>query len=147
MFRQLRTFLDHQLTELRESDPAADDHALRMATATLLVEMIRADRTVAPAERKKSLASLGKRFGLNDQEARDLLLLAEDEADHAISLHQFTQVLNRQLDHTSKFHMVELLWEVALADGHIDKYEDHLVRKIADLIYVPHHEFTHPTTP
>ena len=77
----------------------------------------------------------------DDREADELLELAEDKADHATSLHEFTKVLNQQLDHASKNHMVELLWDVALADDHIDKHEDYLVRKVSELIHVPHHEF------
>lgn len=143
MMKNLRAFFDTRLQEvrLRETSGQQDDHALRMATATLLVEMVRADHQVLPNERKVLLASLVRRFGLDDSAASELLQLAQDQADHATSLHQFTRTLNQHLDHADKIHMVELLWDVALADGAIDKHEDYLVRKVAELIYVPHHEF------
>lgn len=141
MIKQIRKFFDSQVKDLRATDQLQNDHALRMATATLMVEMIRADRSVLPSEKKLLLKSFCERFQLNSAEAEDLFQLAEDKADHATSLHEFTKVLNQQLDHAGKNRIVELFWDVALADDHIDKHEDYLVRKVSELIHVPHHEF------
>ena len=118
------------------------EHGYHVATAALLVEMMRADDAVRPAEREAVLRALGAAFSdLSPAETRDLLARAEERADDATSLYEFTQHINRQLDHEQKAHVVELLWQVAYADGDLDKYEEHLVRRIADLIHVPHSVF------
>ena len=124
--------------------PAADEreHGYRVATAALLVEVMRADREVQPEERDAVLRALAAAFDdLSPEETRELLARAEERADGATSLFEFTRLVNRQLDHDQKAHVVELLWRIAYADGELDKYEEHLVRRIADLIHVPHSVF------
>ena len=118
------------------------EHGYHVATAALLVEMMRADSTVAPAERDAVLRALAAAFDdLTPDETRDLLARAEERADDATSLYEFTRIVNRRFDHAQKAHIVELLWRVAYADGDLDKYEENLVRRIADLIHVPHSVF------
>ena len=118
------------------------EHGYHVATAALLVEMMRADYEVRPAEREAVLRALGAAFDdLSEDETRDLLARAEERADDATSLYEFTRFINDRLDHEQKAHIVELLWRVAYADGDLDKYEEHLVRRIADLIHVPHSVF------
>jgi uncharacterized tellurite resistance protein B-like protein len=80
-------------------------------------------------------------FELDASQTAELLTLAEQDANEATSLFEFTRLINKHFDAEQKQHFVELLWHVALADGEIDKYEDHLVRKVADLIHVPHLSF------
>ena len=124
--------------------PVAEDreHGYRVATAALLVEVMRADYEVRHEEREAVLRALAAAFDdLSPQETRELLARAEEQADGATSLYEFTQLVNRELDHEQKAHVVELLWRVAYADGDLDKYEEHLVRRIADLIHVPHSVF------
>lgn len=122
-------------------DERTQEHLLRLATATLLVEMSRVDQRVDTIEQQAILANIRRHFDLTDDEARELTDLAMDKAVEARSLYEFTRVLNGSLSAAQKIQVVELMWQVAYADGDIDKYEDHLVRKVADLIYVPHHEF------
>ena len=118
------------------------EHGYHVATAALLVEVMRADHEVQPEERDAVRRALGAAFAdLSTDETRDLLARAEERADDATSLYEFTRHINRQLDHAQKAHVVELLWRVAYADGDLDKYEEHLVRRIADLIHVPHSVF------
>ena len=118
------------------------EHGYHVATAALLVEMMRADHEVRSGEREAVLRALAAAFDdLSPEETRDLLARAEERADDATSLYEFTRHINRQLDHEQKAHVVELLWRVAYADGGLDKYEEHLVRRIADLIHVPHSVF------
>lgn len=118
------------------------EHGYHVATAALLVEVMRADRAVAPAERGAVLRALAAAFDdLTAEETRELLARAEERADDATSLYEFTRIVNREFDHEQKAHVVELLWRVAYADGGLDKYEENLVRRIADLIHVPHSVF------
>ena len=137
-----RLFESTVATAARAAEVEEREHGYHVATAALLVEVMRADYEVRPEERDAVLRALGAAFDdLSPDETRDLLARAEEHADDATSLYEFTRHINRQLDHAQKAHVVELLWRVAYADGDLDKYEEHLVRRIADLIHVPHSVF------
>jgi uncharacterized tellurite resistance protein B-like protein len=117
------------------------ERAYQLATAALLIEMTRADHEVKSIEREAVTQALQRAFDLDGLQTAELMTLAEQDVNEATSLYEFTRLINNNFDPTQKEHFIELLWHVALADGEIDKYEDHLVRKVADLIYVPHLSF------
>jgi uncharacterized tellurite resistance protein B-like protein len=119
-------------------DPAAREHALRVATALLLIEVARADYSDDFVEEAAMLDSLKQFFALDDAAAALLLEEARSKADQAVELQQFTRRLHEQLSIAEKQRVVEMLWQVALADRRLDKHEDHLVRRIAELMYVSH---------
>ena len=143
MIRTFRRLFESTVaTAARAEEVEAREHGYHVATAALLVEVMRADHDARPEERAAVLHALKSAFDdLSSGETRDLLARAEAQADDATSLYEFTQHVNRQLDPAQKAHVVELLWRVAWADGDLDKYEEHLVRRIADLIHVPHSVF------
>jgi len=120
------------------ADPAAREQALQVATALLLIEVARADYAGDLAEDAAMLASLKQFFTLDDAAAALLLEEARSTADRAVELQQFTRRLHEQLSTAEKLRVVEMLWQVALADSRLDKHEDHLVRRIAELMYVSH---------
>ncbi len=121
--------------------PAGDEHAVTLATVALLVEMTQADFDVAEVEQAEVVDSVRRLFELPDEEMDALLELAEQEVREGVSLHQFTSLINSAFDRGQKIRVVEMMWRVAYADGRVDKYEEHLVRKVADLLYVPHSAF------
>lgn len=143
MLGAIRQFLSSQLALIdREStDAAKAERGYQLATAALLLEMTRADFEIAPEELDAVVAAIKRAFALTDQETQNLLELAELEVEQAVSLHEFTSTINAYLSPDQKDHVVELLWEIAFADGKLDKYEDHLVRKVADLLHVRHRDF------
>ena len=110
--------------------------ALRVATALLLIEVARADYADSLAEDAAMLESLEQFFSLDSADAKLLLDEARREADHAVELQQFTRRLHEQLSVAEKHRVVEMLWRVAFADRRLDKHEDHLVGRIAELLYV-----------
>lgn len=119
-------------------DPDTREHALRVATALLLIEVAKADFADDVAENEVLLLSLKQFFALDDESAGLLLEEARSTADRAVELQQFTRRLHEQLSVAEKHRVVEMLWQVALADRMLDKHEDHLVRRIAELLYVSH---------
>lgn len=141
MFKAISDFFDRHL--LLPTDENNDDRiqTLRLATAALLIEMTRADYEVKAVEEEKILQILKQRFDISDEDSRELVELAGLEADAVTSYHEFTSLINQHYSAEEKIEIVELLWAVAYADGEIEKYEDFLVRKIAELLYVPHREF------
>ena len=109
---------------------------LELATAALLIEMSRADFSESGAEQEAIKHVLQRRFGLDHATLDKLIADATRRADRAVSLHEFTHRLNLELPEADKFAIVEMLWRVSNADGHIDKHEDHLIRRIAGLLHV-----------
>lgn len=119
----------------------SDQHRLQVATGALLVEMMRTDVECTEAERAVVLGALRDKFDLTEEETRELMALAEAEADDAIDHYQFTSLIKTGFSPEQKRKVVEHLWAVAYADANVDKHEEHLVRKIANLIGVSHKEF------
>jgi len=137
MLRKLSALFDSAFA--RDNDDAgAREHALRVATALLLIEVARADYADDFAEDATMLESLKQFFALDEAAATLLLEEARTAADLAVELQQFTRRLHEQLSVAEKQRVVEMLWQVALADRRLDKHEDHLVRRIAELLYVSH---------
>ncbi len=118
-----------------------DERSLQLATAALLFEMQRADFDEDEQERVVLERVLQETFALSSVETRELARLAHRESKDSVSLHQFTRLINQRFSPEEKVRVVEMLWQVAFADGRIDRYEEALVRKIAELIYVPHRDY------
>jgi len=138
MLRTLRDKLSSALGPGESEGTESREHALRLATATLLIEIVRADYREDLTENEAVFAQLKRHFELTEDEALMLVQQAEQEADRAVTLQGFTRRLHDQLSVREKHAIIEMFWRVALADDHLDKHEDHLVRKLADLLYVPH---------
>ena len=137
MLRKLAAFFDGALARDND-DPAAREHALRVATALLLIEVAKADFADDAMEDATIAASLKQFFALDDAAVQLLVEEARTEADRAVELQRFTRRLHEQLSIAEKHRIIEMLWQVALADRKLDKHEDHLVRRLAELLYVPH---------
>jgi uncharacterized tellurite resistance protein B-like protein len=137
MLNAIRQFFDNRLNQ---PDPASssDEHRLRLATAALLIEMMRMDDDIKDEERMTVVTSLRKKFDLSETETAELVGLAEEEARTATDYFQFTSLINRHFNAEQKERVIEHLWEVAYADGGLDRHEEHLMRKIADLLYIPY---------
>ena len=125
----------------RTEDPADPIPPGQLAAAALLVETARADFHIDPGERAAIHRALAAAYGLGREEAQELVARAEQAVEEAVSLHDYVRRLNDELSPAAKVEIVEMLWRVAFADGRIDKYEEHVVRKAADLLYVPHRRF------
>lgn len=138
MLDSLRELVSRQLGP--KDDPAARQRGIQRATAALMVEMVRADAEILGEEAAALHGLLAQHFKLTPDEVRVLIAAAERQADAAVSLLDFTQLLNDTLDGTERAYVVELLWRVAFADRKLDRYEELLVRKVADLLYLPNSE-------
>ena len=113
-----------------------DREPFELATAALLVELARSDFSESAAEVEAIRHLLQKRFSLSDEALNTLMGDAAQRADRAVSLHEFTHRLNRELPEADKLAIVEMLWRVSHADGRIDKHEEHLIRRIAGLLHI-----------
>jgi uncharacterized tellurite resistance protein B-like protein len=133
-----RYFEQHLAVESMAQDP---EHVLRLAIGALLLEMTHMDGEVWPEQRDTVEQAVKNCFDLSEREADELLNLAEIERTESTDYFQFTSLINRTYTADQKVMLVETLWRVAYANEALHKYEEHLVRKIADLLYVPHTAF------
>ena len=136
-----RFFEERVAAEAAQPSPEAREHGLRLAAAALLFEIVRADAEIKEAERTVVRAAIQGTFGLAQEEAEELMRLAEEESRDATSLYEFTHLIDKAFSPEQKKRVVELLWLVAFADGEKHAHEEHLVRKIAGLLHVPHPDF------
>jgi uncharacterized tellurite resistance protein B-like protein len=118
-----------------------DEQALRLATAALLVEVACADGEITDEERVTAQRVVESYYSLSPEQARELVDEAESQADDMTSLYPFTRLITSECSLEDRTDIVRMLWQVTHADGHIDQHEEHLVRKVADLLYVPHSNF------
>jgi uncharacterized tellurite resistance protein B-like protein len=136
MLQTLKDLFDRLLPPAPGTPAASAEHTLQLATAVLLVEVMRADASFHDAERTAVLAALRRVFGLSDDEAARLAELAAATARQATDLFGFTSHVNAHFDMAQKLHMVELMWQVAYADGHLADHERHVLWRVADLLHV-----------
>lgn len=109
---------------------------LELATAALLLELARSDFSESADEVEAIRHLLERRFGVKEEALDTLIKDAQRRADTAVSLHEFTHRLNRELPEEDKLAIVEMLWRVSHADGRIDKHEEHLVQRISGLLHI-----------
>ncbi len=118
-----------------------DNLSMEMATAALLIEVSKSDYEQDAAEVAKIRRLLIRHFSLSQAEIDSFMDNAHQLIQDSTSLYPFTRFINDNCNNQEKYMLVLSLWEVAAEDGSIDKYEEHLIRKIAELIYLPHPEF------
>lgn len=111
---------------------------LQLAGAALLIEVSKADHRRDAREEETIVAAIQRSLGIDRAALDELLRDAHAASANAPSLYDFTRIINERCSEEQKYALVRECWRVAFADGSIDKYEDHLIRKIADLIYLPH---------
>ncbi|MEH6549990.1 MAG: TerB family tellurite resistance protein [Pseudomonadales bacterium] len=121
--------------------PLESSDGIHKAAAVLLVELVRSDHHIDPQEMIALQQQLVDQLGLSQEEAAELIQLAEQQADISIALYPFTSTLNEHYTQEQKTALMLSLWTVAYADGRLDKYEESYLRQIADLLYIPHSKF------
>jgi len=145
MLRSIQRFYNDLIQPRPEPDGVtnreATERSLRLATAALLIEASRADREVSEEEMAAIDVALRETFGLSETEARELIALGEAQAAEAVSLYEFTYLIDKGFDAAQKREIVALLWRVVFADARMEAHEEYLVRRVAELIHVPHKDF------
>ncbi|MBK9243457.1 MAG: TerB family tellurite resistance protein [Burkholderiales bacterium] len=139
MLKAIRDFFDQHIGQPQAQ--ADDAHRLQLATAALLVEVVRGDGAIDPAERQAMLAAIAGKFALTAGEAAALIGLAEQQARLANDTYQFTSLINRGFSAAQKLRVIELMWQVAYADAVLSAHEQHVLRKVAELLHVPHGDY------
>lgn len=141
MIEAIKQFFDERLRP-DEREQAEDKVCrLQLASAALLLELMKTDRHIDEREEEAFCEVLTRTFDLDEAALAEISELAEEEARQATSLYEFTSLVNNGYDYGEKVQLVENMWQIAWADGRVDKYEEQMIRKTADLIYVSHSDF------
>ena len=123
------------------SPQASKKHDVSLAVAALMVEVMRMDDKLEDAEHSAIMLAIEQRFGLSEQEIHALVEQAKQEVDQALDMHQFTSAVVKGFPTEERIDILSQLWSVAWADGHIDPYEEQLLRRIADLLGLHHSQY------
>jgi len=140
MLKQIQDFFRQHLVSTVGND-ADREQALRLAVAALLIEVTHLDHEVTPEEKAAVDLAVRRHMGLSGETVAELLQCAERERADSTDYYQFTLLINREYDAARKVELIELMWRIAYADDALHRYEEHLIRKIAELLYVPHRAF------
>lgn len=140
MLKAITSFFENHFSEEDDEDHHSA-HKLRLASAALMIELSKSDQEIDKTETAKLVQILKERFELEQEDLDELITLAEEDVREATSLYQFTSLMNEHFNYGEKVQLVMNMWEVAFADGKIDRYEEHLIRKVAELLYLDHKDF------
>ena len=141
MIEAIKQFLQKDRERDKSVSAIDKQQLIKMAAAVLFVEVMHADHKVDKRERQLVKQALQESFSLSSHEAEELLQLAEERVKEVTSLHEFTSVLHGRLTNEEKVMLLEQIWRIVLADNDVDKYEEHLVRRIAELLYIKHSDY------
>jgi uncharacterized tellurite resistance protein B-like protein len=140
MINTIQTLLKRHLLPGTDTEHDAE-RALQVAVAALLMEVAAADTGITGEERERIERIIGELHDVPAETAREIRAKAETQADHATSLYPFTRLITSECSMEDRIEIVSRLWEITFLDGEVHAHEEHLVRKVADLLYVPHSQF------
>jgi uncharacterized tellurite resistance protein B-like protein len=123
--------------EGRESDPR---HDVRVAACALLLEMAQIDGQFDDAEKERILGILKRGYQLSPEGADSLLQASRQELEGSVDLWQFTRLINQNYSSEEKIAILETVWEIAFTDGRLEKHEDYLAHKMANLLHLDHEQ-------
>jgi len=133
----MKSFLEKNLKKNNEADLLA----IELATAALLVEMIRRDDDVSDDEKEVVLTMLKNSFSLNEEQTTELYTMAETAVKKTTDFSQYTDLINQQFSYQNKLQMIELLWKIALSDKQLHREEMYFVQEISELLAVSQEDF------
>ena len=139
MLNQIKLFFEQHLALSGPEDSL--EEKLQIATAVLFLEMMYMDDKVDPTEQQIILSLIHQNFSLTDDQATSLIELAEQQRKQATDYFQFTSLINKEYSLEQKVRLIESLWKIAFIDGVLNMNEEYLVRKVSDLLHVPHTAF------
>ena len=125
----------------KNEEQGADDHLIALSAATLLLEVAWADHDIADAELDTTRNALIRQFGLDGEEADEIIAESREHHEDSVGMHAFTRTLVEAFDEQQRFELLTHLWRLAYSDMTIDRFEEHTIRKISELLYVSHARF------
>lgn len=139
MLKKIRSIFSKTSEEVTEKEQVSQK--IDKTCAALIIEVALADKIFDESEVNLLKEMLLKAYTLEAEDIEELIKNAETTVEESTSLYEYTREVNDNFDYESKLNLVDQLWRIAFADGHLDKFEEHVVRKIADLIHISHNDF------
>ncbi|MDA8878876.1 TerB family tellurite resistance protein [Porticoccaceae bacterium] len=134
---KLKVFFSKNVLEAETEITSPD----QLATAALLIEVMVIDGDLDDQEMQAIAGTLSNMLHLSKEQIDQLIELSKEEVAEATSLYQFTKEINEHFDIEKKLSLMTAMWRVAFADGHLDKYEENIIRRVADLLHIRHSEY------
>ena len=142
MFKKIKSYIKEFSSKSSEENlKKEDDTSIMNACASLLIEAAFADKIFSKSEIDSLKFTLVNKFDFNENEVQKLIHEAENIVEESTSLYEHTRLINNKSSYEDKLKLINSLWKIAYADNEIDKYEDHLIRKISNLLHVSHKDF------
>jgi len=138
---KISAFFERHLQPAGGASASLSHEQKHLAVAALLIEVAMADHVFDERELVVLQQHLQQKFSVTSAQIHELIELAKEESAQATSLHQFTQLVHQHCSDQEKFELLVSMWDLAYADNELSKYEEYIIRKVADLIYVSHSEF------
>ena len=143
MIEKIKRFFEEHISINETTSDAEIEHQLQLACAALMLEVLNADYSIKQDELDALRAVLQQAFDLDTTEADQLIELAKEERAEATDYYQFTSLINEFYTQQQKRKLITRLWQMAYADQKVHKFEEHLIRRLAHLLHVPHSAFIH----
>jgi uncharacterized tellurite resistance protein B-like protein len=137
MIDKIKSFFSKNVLE-PEAELTSPD---QLATAALLIEVMVIDGDLDDQEMQSIAGTLSNMLDLTEEQINQLIELSKEEVAEATSLYQFTKEINEHFDIDKKLSLMTAMWRVAFADGHLDKHEENIIRRVADLLHIRHSEY------
>ena len=141
MLQKIKRFFDDNVLAHSNANNVDSEHAVRLAMASLMIEVAESDYHDAPEEHEAVINIIKESFDLSVAETNEIVELARQEHADSIDYFQFTSLINQHYTAAQRIELIEKLWQIAFADHVLDKHEEHVIRRIADLIHVAHSDF------
>jgi uncharacterized tellurite resistance protein B-like protein len=126
----------------QSDEPASvDEHLIALSAAALLLEVAWADHDISDAELDSIRQALTGQFGLSRKEADEIIAESRDQHEDSVGMHAFTRTLVEAFDEQQRFELLTHLWRLAYSDTTLDRFEEHTIRRISELLYVSHARF------
>lgn len=141
MLNSIKSYFEAKLKSNAGSEGEISASSSNLASAALLIEVMKSDHELDQRETDEFLDLLQTSLNIPEAELDAMHQLAEQQASQATSLFEFTRLINDEYDYDEKLRLIENMWRMAYSDDELDKYEEHLIRKVSELIYVSHSDF------
>ncbi len=138
MLKKISNIFKKKVTETPDEESLS---SISKACSSLLIEVALSDKDFDEEEITSMKEILKTTHGISDETINELVSNAKQTVDESTSLYNYTREVNDNFSYDDKLLLLQSLWDIAYADGNVDKYEEHLIRKISDLIYISHSDF------
>lgn len=140
MIKKIKELISN-LSDKDVQEESQDSSLINNACAALLIEIAYADKDFDESEKMSLKNSLMTTYKIDEIEIDELILDANQSVQESTSLYGYTRIVNDEFSYDEKLNLLKNLWKIAYADGNLDKYEEHLLRKISDLIHISHSDY------